>query len=183
MQIFVDDIPEEGMTLQLESEKTLWLKTEVDRIFPDKDSHALLKVAVTLIRIDDNVSITGDIKCEYDASCDRCLKEYRCKFSFPLNLLMLPQEDEKKKSKDEDVSAGETEILFYESNRIYLNEIIGEQTVINVPMKRLCTDDCKGLCSKCGKDLNEGECGCVREEGDPRLSVLRNWRKGNQLDS
>ncbi len=47
-----------------------------------------------------------------------------------------------------------------------------EQIVLLFPSKILCRDDCKGLCPKCGKNLNEGECSCPEHEPDPRLAVL-----------
>jgi uncharacterized protein len=45
--------------------------------------------------------------------------------------------------------------------------------MLSLPIKRLCDEQCKGLCQVCGADLNEGECGCVVEEIDPRLATLR----------
>ena len=48
--------------------------------------------------------------------------------------------------------------------------------VLNVPMRFLCREDCKGLCPTCGKDLNEGTCSCENREIDPRLAVLKNLK-------
>lgn len=49
--------------------------------------------------------------------------------------------------------------------------------ILNLPVKFLCKEDCKGICPKCGKDLNDGECGCQTEEIDPRLEVLKELLK------
>ena len=46
------------------------------------------------------------------------------------------------------------------------------ELIMDMEMAVVCTEDCKGLCPKCGKDLNEGECGCNRKEVDPRLACL-----------
>ncbi|NJB68983.1 uncharacterized protein GGQ74_002677 [Desulfobaculum xiamenense] len=51
--------------------------------------------------------------------------------------------------------------------------ILWEQFLLALPAKPLCTPDCKGLCSKCGADLNEGPCGCSADDGDPRMAALR----------
>ena len=56
---------------------------------------------------------------------------------------------------------------------IDLSELVRQLIIINVPPRPLCRPDCKGLCAKCGADLNEGNCGCEAEAGDPRLSALR----------
>ena len=49
---------------------------------------------------------------------------------------------------------------------------VPEQVLLELPMKALCRDDCRGLCPTCGADLNAGPCGC-REEGDERLAKLK----------
>ncbi len=56
---------------------------------------------------------------------------------------------------------------------IDLAEIAEFAVITSAPMKVLCKDDCKGLCPKCGKDLNEGKCNCPEKETDPRLAILK----------
>ena len=58
-----------------------------------------------------------------------------------------------------------------------LDEIIREQLILNMDMTVLCREDCKGLCPKCGRNLNEGDCGCDRTEIDPRLAKLKQLLK------
>lgn len=57
--------------------------------------------------------------------------------------------------------------------RLDLDELLREDILLEMPSKYLCGPDCKGLCPKCGKNLNEGNCGCDRREIDPRLEVLK----------
>ena len=54
---------------------------------------------------------------------------------------------------------------------VELDDIIVPELILSMPMKELCSEDCRGLCPRCGKDLNDGECGCA-EEIDPRLAKL-----------
>ena len=54
-----------------------------------------------------------------------------------------------------------------------LTKALREQIVLDLPMRSLCSPDCRGLCVECGKDLNEGPCDCVVESIDPRLVELR----------
>ncbi|MCL1805251.1 MAG: DUF177 domain-containing protein [Clostridiales bacterium] len=56
---------------------------------------------------------------------------------------------------------------------IDLEDVATQLLVTSIPMQALCRDDCKGLCPSCGKDLNEGECGCPKDDVDPRLEALR----------
>jgi len=66
----------------------------------------------------------------------------------------------------------------YEGKEIDLKPAVREQVLLQIPGSPLCREDCKGLCPRCGKDLNEGDCGCDRAVLDPRWAVL----KGLQLE-
>ena len=54
-----------------------------------------------------------------------------------------------------------------------LDELIRADILLELPTKFLCSPDCKGLCPKCGRNLNEGPCGCNTHQMDPRLEVLK----------
>ena len=61
--------------------------------------------------------------------------------------------------------------------KLDVDGLIYSEVVVNLPMKHLCKDDCEGICPKCGKDLNEGDCGCPAKEIDPRLQALADLLK------
>ena len=63
------------------------------------------------------------------------------------------------------------EILLLDGTELDLDQVVTEAFVLAMDTKNLCSDDCKGLCAKCGANLNDGPCGC-RPEVDPRLAVL-----------
>ena len=54
-----------------------------------------------------------------------------------------------------------------------IDEQLKEELEMAFPIRFLCKDDCRGLCQRCGKNLNEGECGCNTKEIDPRLAPLK----------
>jgi uncharacterized protein len=54
-----------------------------------------------------------------------------------------------------------------------LTPLIREQMILALPTRPLCQEDCRGLCPRCGANLNERDCGCNLETGDARLAVLR----------
>ncbi len=66
----------------------------------------------------------------------------------------------------------------YDGKQIDLSPAVREQILLQIPSSPLCREDCKGLCPRCGKDLNEGDCGCDKTVMDPRWSAL----KGIQLE-
>jgi len=54
-----------------------------------------------------------------------------------------------------------------------VNGLLWEEFVLALPVKPLCTENCKGLCPECGQDLNAGGCGCSEKQLDPRMAALR----------
>lgn len=65
------------------------------------------------------------------------------------------------------------EMYLVESDTVELDDILIPELLLDMEMTVLCREDCKGLCPKCGKNLNDGGCGCDRREIDPRLAVLQ----------
>lgn len=106
--------------------------------------------------------LNGTARSELDLVCDRCGKEFSREKVVSLDVLLateLEQED------------SEDEIFLLDGNELDLDELVTTAFVLAMDTKNLCSEDCKGLCAKCGADLNLGPCGC-RPEVDPRLAAL-----------
>jgi uncharacterized protein len=69
---------------------------------------------------------------------------------------------------DEDFSAA-----FYDNDEIDLEQLMRERFEMSLPMKPLCSEDCRGLCPVCGTNLNRGSCDCKTDWEDPRLAALK----------
>lgn len=93
--------------------------------------------------------------------CGTCLTPVSCNISFSV--------DETFTSSEID---GEKDQWQFIGKIIDIKEAIYMNLIMNIPMKLVCVDDCKGLCFKCGKNLNEGDCSCDRVPKDPRFEVL-----------
>ncbi len=97
--------------------------------------------------------------------CDRCgeetEREWEKEFSHILvRELQNDQEDDE-------------EYILVPDERLDLDELIREDILLDMPSKFLCSPDCKGLCPTCGKNLNDGPCGCESDDIDPRLAILK----------
>lgn len=103
---------------------------------------------------------TGKLK----TGCGRCGKDLVRDFDFGIKEILL-QEERAEEFKDEDA-------VVFAGTSLLLDDIAENNILLNLPIRYLCSEDCKGLCPKCGKDLNSGSCDCRHDEGDPRLSVL-----------
>ena len=101
---------------------------------------------------------------DYEAPCDRCAAPTRKRYTFRFSHV-LAREVEKEENDDY--------ILVDESFKLDLDELLRSDILLELPYKYLCREDCKGLCPSCGKNLNEGPCGCNLHQVDPRLEVLK----------
>ena len=104
--------------------------------------------------------LNGTARSELDLVCDRCGKEFSQEKVVALDMLLA---DELEQENDE--------IVLLEGSEVDLDELVTTAFVLAMDTKNLCSEDCKGLCAKCGADLNLGPCGC-RPEVDPRLAAL-----------
>ena len=105
--------------------------------------------------------LEGTARSVLDLTCDRCGKEFSREKVVKLDSLVA-QELEDEENDD---------ILLLDGTELDLDEVVTEAFVLAMDTKNLCSDDCKGLCAKCGANLNDGPCGC-RPEVDPRLAAL-----------
>ena len=108
--------------------------------------------------------MTGEIHTCIHGICDRCASPFDREIRLPLDVVLVTE------LADED---HEDERVFpLEGDSADLEDIIRTVFVLNMDSKLLCSDDCKGLCCRCGKNLNDGPCGCQKEI-DPRLAALK----------
>lgn len=108
------------------------------------------------------VELSADITYVFEADCDRCGVYTAKKHTLKIQKSLAPSiEGEESDS-----------ILLVPDMKLDLDELVYSEVIVSLPMKHLCREDCKGICFKCGKNLNEGKCDCPEKEIDPRLSAL-----------
>jgi len=161
MKIQIPDIPEEGLEVDLEEELGI---EGFSLVSPVKARLSITKVAA-------EVMVSGDMSVELDNVCSRCLKGFRQVQELPVNGVYPPVEEigaEKHELHDDEMDMG-----FYRGDILDLQDLLREQVVLNAQMKPLCDEACKGICPKCGIELNSSTCACEEHEIDPRLAVLK----------
>ena len=106
----------------------------------------------------------GEITTCIHGICDRCAAEFDREMELPIDAVLVT-ELANEENEDEWV-------FTLEGDSADLDEIVRTIFVLNMNSKLLCSDDCKGLCCRCGKNLNDGPCSCEKEI-DPRLAALK----------
>ncbi len=98
-------------------------------------------------------------------TCDRCLKKFDSQLKAKTNFVITS--DKRMKQGDE--------IVFVPASvdEVDITKNIRDAILLKIPIKKICSKDCKGLCSHCGKNLNDGPCDCNDESIDPRWEKLK----------
>lgn len=111
------------------------------------------------------VLLEGQLKLVLEIPCDRCLKPVKepLEISFSQELY-LPEMLEPEEADEQSFMHG------YELD---VEAFVKNEILINMPVKVLCRPDCKGICKKCGHNLNDGECGCDTFVPDPRMAAIK----------
>jgi uncharacterized protein len=130
-------------------------------------------VALTLrVKKDgDNYRVVGSVRAALRLACCRCLNLFESERDIQVDLMYLPQSSNQDEHESE-ISGEELLTSFYRDQKINLAEMVREQLQLSLPMKPLCCNDCRGLCSTCGTNLNIENCTCDTRWLDPRLSAL-----------
>ncbi|MBQ9468303.1 MAG: DUF177 domain-containing protein [Clostridia bacterium] len=114
-------------------------------------------------------ALKAKLHFRYDTVCDRCLRPVSVSGALEFSRTVALSGSLQNEDRDE--------YLIAENRMLDPDGVFTEEILLNLPMKHLCREDCKGLCQKCGKDLNEGPCTCAAKEIDPRLAGLEKLLK------
>lgn len=107
------------------------------------------------------VLMESDMQIVLKIPCDRCLEEVEVE----LNIKTSKETD----LDDRNVSEDDKE-EYLSGTSFDVEKFVYGEILVNLPMKTLCDEDCKGFCNRCGTNLNHGECGCDTTELDPRMA-------------
>jgi uncharacterized protein len=185
MVVSVDDIQEDGLELN----EPISMEFLVRALGWDgKDTgFRPLKGSVlqaSLQKVSEGVFVEGKFTARVCCACKRCLRDVSAEVPvrFALNLVSRPWFESKGLDDLVDDESAEHAGSFdledadeewFDGKTIDLAPIIREQLLLALPMNLVCREDCKGLCTVCGQDLNERACGCEPKALDPRLAVLK----------
>lgn len=115
--------------------------------------------------------LIGTVAAILELTCSRCLEPFSLPVASRFDLRYLPQSENI--GDEREIQSDEFSESFYRDDVIDLGQLMEEQFYLALPMKPLCSADCKGLCSNCGTNLNVASCDCQVRWEDPRLAGLK----------
>ncbi|MDA8085223.1 MAG: DUF177 domain-containing protein [Nitrospiraceae bacterium] len=155
MKIKVSEIPEEGLDVH----ETASLRIN------EHDTPATVEIHVD--KAGPEVMVRGNISARMELVCSRCLREFSRDVAVPVDLVYRPVEEiagESPELAEEELDTG-----FYKADELDTDVIAAEQLILSMPIKVLCSDVCKGICPRCGRDLNVEGCLCPAGQGPEGL--------------
>lgn len=112
---------------------------------------------------------------DFEVPCARCLESVRHSLGSDFDLLFRPLGADAGPA-ERSLGAPDTEIGYYQKEGLVLEDVLREQVLLSLPARTLCRQDCKGLCPRCGRNLNNEPCACEDTPSDPRWSALSDLR-------
>lgn len=127
-----------------------------------------------------DVFIKGEFSAGIEYPCSRCLEHFNLALDLTFKHMLRPLDRSDSETSEKELLPEDLEYGYYEDDMIELDRLIEEHLILSLPMKPLCRESCRGLCSRCGANLNEVICDCNQEEGKSPFDVLKNVILENQ---
>jgi uncharacterized protein len=162
MKVDISDILKvNGASLDVDREEVL---KGFDELEDDFVIDMPVKLKCRFTNMGDIVKMDGRLKVDYLVKCSRCLKDVRSSLEVDL------EEEFAREGQIED-----EDCYVYSDKVVLLDKVLKDNIILNLPTRHMCRVDCKGLCPKCGAELNTKRCSCNEEEMDPRMEALKNF--------
>ncbi len=166
LKIKFEDIPPEGLSLGFEDQKGDLIKDCYPISRP-------IRAKVHLQRWGIDVKVTGEVETEVKLTCDRCLKEFPFEIKGRINVLLEPRAVLSRLKEEVRLTKEDLDVIFFDGITVEVDEVVREEILLAVPMRKLCKETCKGLCPICGQDLNEKSCECKPAFKDSPFAILK----------
>jgi len=130
-------------------------------------------VSCLITKTSGTVFVKGSFSASIDICCSRCLENTKLPIGSDFAYTLVSAKTET--VDDLELKPEDLEISYYYGDFIDLTPIICEQIILQIPIKALCREECKGLCQQCGTNLNISSCNCSSHAVEGRMAVLKNF--------
>jgi DUF177 domain-containing protein len=165
-----------------ESPKTLCFAERVDELnkvgtaseYQEFRFPSAVDVRITFYRSGQEILLFGCLQGVFEGCCSRCLEAFGFPAEKKFEIVLAP--DSMAMDRKRELNKTEMGLSFYQGAEIDLAPLIREQVLLSLPIRPLCTEECRGLCAGCGVNLNQEACRCVPPQVDERLTLFRSLR-------
>jgi uncharacterized protein len=130
-------------------------------------------------KADAEVEMQGQLKATLSLTCDRCLVSYDFDVDTELQVLFKTVSSEFTHLKELECNVEELDSVILDEPVVDLDDVLRQQLYIALPLKSLCSEQCRGICARCGVNLNFAECRCNHEGQEFPFAVLAQLKNKN----
>ncbi len=177
MKLFFDDIPQSPKKLRFSEEIEDLNEIYAQRQIRDFQFPPFMEIEIVYYRSGRELFFQGSFDGVVKAHCSRCLKPYAFRLSKDFEFMLVPAAVLSGQKAGE-ISRDEIGLSYYSADEINLTPLIREQVLLALPTRPLCGENCRGLCSGCGVNLNDETCACAAPAGDPRMAIFQTIKIG-----
>jgi uncharacterized protein len=177
MRIRVDEIPDSGRFLHLH-----WDEDKFKEFVPPDDPFELklarpVNVDLEIYKRADHIRVQGIIEGELQVACHRCLRPFFLPLKETVDLFLMEGQEEDREEEEIELDPEELDYDFFDGEAIEIDGLIAEQIFLSLPFKVLCSESCRGICPRCGVNLNEESCRCEKATEDSPFGGLEKLRR------
>ena len=170
-KIALSQIPDDGLSLAFEKDARSFTSLKGLVEAGEVAFQAPLRFELRARHERDIIRVDGHMTALFILACSRCLESFESRIEQPFTLRYARQkamDSRTERSADFEMTIDQIGLSFYEGEEIDLHDALQEQAILALPIKPLCREACKGLCPRCGTDLNRGTCQCrLKSQGGP----------------
>ena len=172
LHINIARLREGGFDLQLHLDEDWFARWQEEDPALEFSGPREIKASVHLERHGFDILVRGHLEGSVQVSCSRCLTWFSHPVEADFDLLLAPSPEPVGKE-EEELSKADLDVDFYSGETVNLENILREQILLTLPLKPLCAEACRGICSRCGADLNQETCQCAAEGSYSPFAVLK----------
>ena len=176
MKIEIHHIPQQGLIIDRRIQATAFetlkhlMATEEMAFIQD------IGIKATVTPIQDMIQVQGSVQTCVRIACSRCAEKYDAPMRRQFELAFsrrIPQDLQPDGTDGIELTAQQIGLIAYQGDAIDLRDALAEQVILALPYKPLCSQECKGLCQRCGLNLNKGACQCKANDGGGPFDALK----------
>jgi uncharacterized protein len=175
MRIKTEELNETRVAFKFDAPAELFPALREMALRRECDFTGPIRTRLRAARIGDIVEVEGEIRTTVRLSCGRCLVEFISPLEAAFALTysrQAPAEGGRSEPGLPAMEAAEADLVYFQGEEIDLTDGVQEQVILSLPLRPLCSEGCKGLCARCGAELNQGACGCLAATAGSPFAVL-----------
>ena len=170
MWIRLSDIPPQGVAVS-----SPVVLGQLGLAQEDWSADGPIRVDMVVTRDRELIMVDGTVAATLRFRCSRCLENCSRPVQAATHLVLAPAGSEPTEGRHQ-LNAADLEQLFYRDGGVETDDVVREQLLLSIPMQVVCRPECRGLCPACGRNLNEGACGCPAPPSTPWVEQLKRFR-------